>query len=152
MEQQDLLLGLEDEIYLKRVRSGIRFANYLVDLIAFRTIIFIVTKLIIAFDPDDYANFISGLGQVGLFVVNYLFSMAIIVLYYTILEGSTRGSTLGKVVTGTRVVMSDGSFLTWNAAFMRSLSRIVPFEPFSAFSGNPWHDSWTNTVVIKSRR
>jgi uncharacterized RDD family membrane protein YckC len=68
------------------------------------------------------------------------------------MEGSAKGKTLGKLITGTRALKMDGGNLTWKVAFMRSLCRIVPFEAFSAFGGNPWHDRWTDTIVVKERK
>jgi hypothetical protein len=35
---------------------------------------------------------------------------------------------------------------------LRTLCRIVPFEPFSAFGGHPWHDKWTRTYVIDVKK
>jgi|SRR5688572_15761038 uncharacterized RDD family membrane protein YckC len=71
-------------------------------------------------------------------------------LYYTICEKSFKGYTLGKLLTGTRAIRNDGGELTFKDAFLRSLSRLVPFEAFSGF-GTPWHDTWTKTTVIKAR-
>ena len=62
-----------------------------------------------------------------------------------------KGYTVGKLITGTRAIREDGKELTFKNAILRSLSRMVPFEPFSAFGGSPWHDRWTKTRVIKSR-
>jgi hypothetical protein len=43
-----------------------------------------------------------------------------------------------------------GNYLIDRIAFLRSLSRLVPFEPFSALKkpSYPWHDRWTRTLVI----
>jgi hypothetical protein len=51
------------------------------------------------------------------------------------------------MITGTKAVNHDGSNISAKTAFLRTLCRLVPFEPFSAF-GIPWHDSWTHTHVI----
>jgi hypothetical protein len=40
--------------------------------------------------------------------------------------------------------------LTFKDALLRSLCRLIPFEVFSGF-GVPWHDSLTNTMVVKKR-
>jgi len=80
---------------------------------------------------------------------NFLISFIVIISYYTVLEGATKGRTLGKFVTGTVAVKQDGSAITWKDAFLRSLCRLVPFEPFSALGRMPWHDKWTKTIVIK---
>ena len=73
-------------------------------------------------------------------------------LYYTVFEAAA-GRTLGKFVTGTKVVDQYGNKPSTKDAFLRSLSRFVPFEPFS-FLGNTargWHDTWTNTYVVNAR-
>ena len=43
-----------------------------------------------------------------------------------------------------------GNYLIDRIAFLRSLCRLVPFEPFSALKkpSYPWHDRWTRTLVI----
>ena len=97
----------------------------------------------LAYEHDDNTFDLLFLGYiVGIF--NYLF-------YYTICEKSFKGYTLGKLLTGTRAIRNDGQELTFKDAVLRSLSRIVPFEAFSALGGTPWHDRWTDTRVIKSR-
>lgn len=61
-----------------------------------------------------------------------------------------KGSSLGKLITGTRAVREDGSPITASEAFGRGFSRIVPFEAFSALGNNtwPWHDQWSHTYVV----
>jgi len=71
------------------------------------------------------------------------------VSYFTFMEGATGGKSIGKIITRSKAVKEDGTSITWNDALLRSLSRIVPFEPFSAFGGQPWHDRWTNTKVVR---
>ena len=84
--------------------------------------------------------------------MQYLCAIVIIVGYYTVFEATTKGRTLGKFITGTQAVREDGSNITWKDAFIRSLCRLVPFEPFSTFGVLPWHDSWSKTIVIKKSK
>ena len=134
-EQKDLLV--EQDVLLTPAQPGLRFANYVIDIIAFYVIFFIVV----------YAGAgIINATNIGLL---YLVVFTILIAYYTIMEGATNGKTLGKLVTKTRAVKKDGTTFTLRDAFLRSLCRLVPFEPFTAFSGYPWHDKWTNTIVIK---
>jgi len=156
-QQEDLLQEIEQEAYLERVSPGMRFANYIIDLIVFYVLYFITFIAIgaiyatstaaaderISLDRD---SFILSMGFV------YLVVFGVFLIYYTVMEGATKGRTIGKLVTGSRVVMNDGTPFTWKAAFLRSLCRLIPFEAFSAFGGNPWHDSITNTAVVKMRR
>ncbi len=150
MEQSspDLLNEFEGQVNLEPVSPGIRFANYIIDLIAFYALIFGAGILI---GIAAYSNDSSLDGDVapGL---DLIITIGIIVGYYTLLEGLTKGRTLGKLATGTIVLKEDGSQITFKDAFLRSLSRLVPFEPFSALGGKPWHDTWTHTVVVKKQK
>lgn len=83
---------------------------------------------------------------------NYVVGCICIICLYTLMEGSTKGRSLGKLVTRTQVLKEDGSIITYKDAFLRSLCRIVPFEMFSALGGYPWHDRWTKTIVVKKRQ
>jgi len=81
-----------------------------------------------------------------------LFAFLSIFAYYVVLEGFF-GVTVGKVVTGTRVVALDGGKTGLLAVIGRTMARFVPFEPFS-YLGGPvgWHDSWSGTRVVSTRR
>jgi uncharacterized RDD family membrane protein YckC len=74
-------------------------------------------------------------------------------IYVSLMESMLKGKTIGKLVTGTRAVYTDGSRIDTGTAWQRGFSRIVPFEPFSALGSesDPWHDRWTNTYVIVER-
>jgi len=58
--------------------------------------------------------------------------------------------TPAKWLTKTRVIAVDGSKPRFTQILGRTLSRFVPFEPFSFFFGpRGWHDSWSGTRVVK---
>lgn len=141
METQDLLQDIEQEIVLEHAGVGQRFANYLIDILC-------IYALVIAF--GIVASVLSGSvifqeGSFGIYVTLY----STLILYYTVIEGLSKGRTVGKLITRTKVVKEDGSAISFGDAFRRSFSRIVPFEAFSAFGGHPWHDRWTQTYVVK---
>jgi uncharacterized RDD family membrane protein YckC len=143
---QDLLQDLDEIVVLNPATQGQRFANYIIDLIiayAFAFLLLLMLELIV--------DMMGGNGDqiLGETVVSYLAMYIALIWYYTMLEAINKGRTIGKLITGTYAVASDGKPLTWKAAFYRSLCRIVPFEPFSGFSDAPWHDKWTQTVVVK---
>ena len=73
-------------------------------------------------------------------------------LYYAISECLT-GRTIGKLITGTKVVDADGNKPSFGKALGRSLCRHIPFEPFSVLSSDArgWHDSIPKTWVVRSR-
>lgn len=127
--------------------KGQRFANYFIDVIAFYVIILTLGGL-----------FLGGLTEAAMdpsmgFVLNLLFIGGWLG-YYTIMEATT-GKTLGKMVTGTKVIRDqDGGKPSWGQALGRAAARLVPFEFISIFisaEGVMWHDKWPNTKVIKGR-
>jgi uncharacterized RDD family membrane protein YckC len=123
--------------------QGIRFANYLIDLIVFYAFSFAVGFVLYYV---ELGALLDGLNEL---VLN-LISLLVYVAYYTLLEGTT-GKTIGKMITGTRVVTEDGQKPGWGQLIGRNFTRLIPFEPFTMLTGNPWHDSWTNTRVVKKR-
>lgn len=149
MEQQDLLLDLETEILIEPASVGARFANYVIDLISCWLFTIILSATIALFFLENNSPYTSYKNSNPPFYIDYLVRSITIVIYYTLIEGLFKGRTLGKLFTGTKAVKEDGSPITWKDALLRSLCRLVPFEPFSAFGGQPWHDKWTKTVVIK---
>jgi uncharacterized RDD family membrane protein YckC len=71
--------------------------------------------------------------------------------YYFLCEATT-GRTVGKLVSGTRVVTESGGKPTTLQILQRTLSRMVPFEPFSFFGPSTgWHDRWSKTRVVMAR-
>ena len=153
MEQETSLLDIENEIYAEPASTGQRFANHIIDLIIFYIVLFAVGTMIGLGYVASNTNFDSrGSSLTGSKFVDYILIYSIYILLYTLFEGASKGRTIGKWITGTKAVTQSGADITWDDAFKRSLSRIVPFEPFSAFGGNPWHDRWTHTKVIKLRK
>jgi uncharacterized RDD family membrane protein YckC len=143
----ELLAELSESLYEQPASVGQRFLNYLIDIIFFYIIVIALTAVaVISFGEfilqEDNSTGMSALLQ-------YLISYTIYVATYTFFETVTNGRTIGKMVTKTRAVKLDGSAISFNDALKRSLVRIIPVEAFSAFGGNPWHDRWTDTKVIR---
>jgi len=94
---------------------------------------------VFGFIPEDMSD--DGWIVFGVFV--YFF-------YYIFTEYFT-GKTLGKLMTGTKVVLEDGSKPLFSTLFIRTLVRLIPFEAFSFLNKDVrgWHDKWSRTRVIK---
>ena len=159
---EPLQSGLADELIEFQyvyASTGQRFLNFLIDNILMRFGLSILTGIgvgiILAFLFPEYMIRISEnpdtTTNLDLFLLAYAIGIVNYLLYYTICEKAFKGYTLGKLITGTRAIREDGGELTFKDAFLRSLSRLVPFEVFSGFGGHPWHDTWTKTMVIRSR-
>lgn len=83
----------------------------------------------------------------------------IAIMYYVLLEGIA-GGTIGKFLTGIRVVHEDGTKLGWAGAIVRNVARVVDAFPYGlpylvgAISvwASPTHqrlgDRWANSVVV----
>jgi uncharacterized RDD family membrane protein YckC len=71
-------------------------------------------------------------------------------LYYFVFEASMQSSP-GKLIMGRVVVNEYGEKPALNQILARSFSRIVPFEPFSCFSTLGWHDTWSDTYVLRKK-
>ena len=158
MQQQietNMLQDIEQDIYLEPASVGARFANFLIDTIVYYAAFILIGAAIgIVFQGtgEDMETSFLFREDSGSILLQYAVSISTHLAIFTVLEGSTNGKTLGKLITGTRARRLDREALSWKDAFMRSLCRLVPFEPFSAFDGFPWHDRWTNTTVTKERK
>ena len=140
--------------------QGQRFLNWLIDNLFINYIIGYGTGILLgiilqSLAPDYLYNLTSTRQSGGWGIEFYLlaYSIAIVnyMFYYTLSEKIFKGYTLGKLITGSRAIRQDGQELTIKDAALRSISRCVPFEVFSGFSTLTWHDSWTDTMVVKSR-
>ena len=157
-EQKDFLAeesnSLDQFVYASQ---GQRFLNWLIDNLLMQYGLSYLTGMAIGFlivisAPDFFEN-VSNDGEFSgpIILLSFLIAYLNYIIYYTICEKLFKGYTLGKIITGTRAIRQDGKELTFKDALLRSLSRLVPFELFSGFNTLTWHDSWTNTMVIKSR-
>jgi uncharacterized RDD family membrane protein YckC len=138
-------------VELVQASSGTRFSNLLID--------WIIRYLLWRFLLGPLAiNVIVSIGlytgdSVGLNLELYIFAVVFDVMIIAIQEASMGGKTIGKLVTRTHAVNIDGTPINFRKALLRSLSRAVPFEAFSALGSPcyPWHDRWTDTLVIDEK-
>jgi uncharacterized RDD family membrane protein YckC len=120
---------------------GRRLANFIVDYLA-RGVLGLALGRVIA--------------EVGIPVHEYAvvftiaFTLFTYMLYYVAFE-AIFGFTIGKMVTGTRVVTVDGHRPTFLQILGRTAARFVPIEPFSIFGSTlcGWHDRWSGTRVVR---
>ncbi|MBC7848103.1 MAG: RDD family protein [Chitinophagaceae bacterium] len=148
----NLLQDFDDEMQVQPASKGARFFTLLIDLACYYALAVIygfIFGLALASNGGDIQDSYLFQNTGSALFLRYLISFALFLTYYTIMEGATKGRTVGKFITGTRAVREDGSAITWKDAFLRTLCRFVPFEPFSGLGVRPWHDEWTRTEVIK---
>ncbi|HRH98415.1 MAG TPA: RDD family protein [Prosthecobacter sp.] len=130
-----------------------RFLDYLIDRLVVVGIICAIAKFTgysrhVIFGHGG-VTFLNGTQTMADFGYTYL---AGFLLYYTCFEGLF-GRSVGKWITGTKVVGVAGTSLSFPKAALRSLCRLVPFEPFSFLGADAtgWHDKWTCTRVVDLR-
>jgi uncharacterized RDD family membrane protein YckC len=126
--------------------NGARFLNYFFDWL-FTTLLGGIVGGVLG-----YAGYEERLTRMNWFEQQFL-GYLIYAAYYFALELSF-GWTLGKLITGTRVVDARGARPSSGKLLGRSFARVVPFEPLSFLgsTGIGWHDRWSGTRVISLRR
>lgn len=71
-------------------------------------------------------------------------------VYYVLFE-SILGASAAKLLTGSRVVTFSGQRPDPYNVLLRSLCRNIPFEPISFFGRSGWHDTLSETDVVKEK-
>jgi uncharacterized RDD family membrane protein YckC len=133
----------ESDIELVTASTGQRLVNYIVDNIVVRLLLFLFVSIV------DQTQFLARAADDFLL----LFILAIIGLligYYWVGE-FVWGRTVGKLLTGTKVVTDEGYRPSALSVLGRTFARIVPFEAFSIFFDSDrlmWHDTWAGTMVV----
>src|SRR5690242_6973626 len=115
--QQDILTDIEETIWYQDASVGTRFLNFLIDFVC----IVALTVLVLLF-------FIPEISEAGYQVLIYTMFLA----YYSLLETSTNGRTIGKFITRTKAIRLDRAEFSGGNAVLRSLCRLVPFDSISA--------------------
>jgi uncharacterized RDD family membrane protein YckC len=109
-----------------------RLCNWLVDSLAIQVLVFLTW-----FALREHISFAL------LVVIAYVEGSAYYVLYEGLLQ-----QTLGKRLTGTRVVSLESCKPGIHAAARRTVARMIPFHVLSYWKGTWWHDRWTDTRVV----
>jgi uncharacterized RDD family membrane protein YckC len=143
---------LEDAEYqLVQASSGKRLANLIIDRLLFVAFLFGFAFVLELMNANFFIYFDST--DIGIRILDQIFTTVFFAVFVFLFEVITKGKTIGKFITGTRAVKQNGNTITPKDALMRALSRMVPFEAFSALGSPcyPWHDKWTDTHVIDEK-
>lgn len=132
----------------------LRFINYVVDYVISLVVIILLFGLsAIAYSLISGEDIYITLERFETMdpIVDRLVTFVLYAILMIIVEIVTKGRSLGKYITGTMVVKSDNSTLTTRDIFIRNSSRLIPFDILSFIGQNGWHDSLTNTRVVKKK-
>ncbi len=141
---------LSPTVELNKATQGTRLINYIIDAIVFYVLIFffgVFLGILSAIGIDAPLQFFLYLNEIPAF--DYLFTSILYFIYIFSIEYLTKGKSIGKFITKTRVVSIDGTVPTQKDFFIRNISRLVPFDGFSFLLANGgWHDLWSDTRVV----
>ncbi len=124
-----------------------RFLNFIVDTLCFYVCMFVLGIGL------GVAMVAGGLSEEAMALIANVIGIPAFLAYFVVLE-SLGGKTVGKLLTGTRVIRNDGGSPTFLQILGRTAARMIPFEPFSFLFGDNttgWHDSLSGTRVIDER-
>jgi uncharacterized RDD family membrane protein YckC len=153
-ESREVKQDLFDDTKYKLVQASHakRFGNYIIDLVAFNILFFIGLMVAANIDPQ-VLKWVEKTTEQGFAFTEQLLILVVYGTYMFMVEALFKGKSLGKLITGTRVLRQDGNPITVRDAQLRGLCRMIPFHPFSALGMPcyPWHDRWTKTFVIDEK-
>lgn len=132
----NLILVITPELVASRWQ---RFFTYLIDTVCIYALTIAIFGAIGVLSVYvDFLTIIAVFLEKSSGLVDRLLGYLITVIFYLFVEGFFR-ITPGKLKAGTRIVKLDGSRISFKDAAIRSLSRLIPFEPLSIFfsKGNP---------------
>lgn len=137
------LLDFEKKAEFVAASLGKRAVNYIIDIFFVAFIFAIIANVFNISTTLTVEN--KDNSSVILFIT--FFS-----LYYILLEYKF-GKTIGKFITRTRVVSTNGNDLSIGQCIGRFLCRIIPLEWISGIimHGVFWHDSIPNTLVVDDK-
>ncbi len=130
-------------------KNGKRFLNFLIDLVVifiFQMIVGAIFGVLLVVQGRE--------AELETMTLEFtLINVVVWLLYYGLMEGLF-GLTIGKLITGTRVVDNyTHERPSFPRVMLRTLCRVIPFEHFSYFGNKPggWHDHLSKTRTIDIR-
>ncbi|WP_282630359.1 RDD family protein [Empedobacter sedimenti] len=142
-------------VYDNKANQGLRFLNFIIDylFIAIISYFLVVIIFLIKFIITQDLSIVNNLSKSV--VENQLIIRSLYQVYYFIIiffiEFLTKGRSLGKLITGTKVVMIDGSIPTTKNYFYRNLCRMIPLDQLTFLGENGWHDKFSKTRVVNKK-
>jgi len=134
-----------------RAEKLTRFANFFIDRLVisvfFLALGFIASLLYNLANIDFLINIVYKMSEINRFF-DILITSLIYFMYTFLIEYYTKGRSIGKYITGTKVICIDGTEPTFKDYLIRNISRLIPFDGLSFLGENGWHDKWSETRVI----
>jgi uncharacterized RDD family membrane protein YckC len=128
-----------------RAGKGQRLLTYVIDYVAVILCSFVFGFVVVLAFGQSGADILTQ-------IPDFVLGLILFMIYYIVMEASC-SRTVGKLVTGTKVVTESGERPSFGQIVGRTFCRFIPFEALSFLGegGQGWHDSISKTQVIKSR-
>jgi uncharacterized RDD family membrane protein YckC len=140
--------GETSNSYFVRASKWQRFLHPLIDTIVTIAIFSPLLKFFVDYDSDGLSRYILQTHESRIQENMLLVILALRIVYYLFYE-AVFGFTPAKLLTSTRTIDYDGNKPSFKKVFVRTVSRLVPFEAFSFFADDGWHDKWSETLVVE---
>lgn len=123
----------------------LRLVNFIIDYISYIFFSMLLGIVIALLFGKAGINYLQSIPR-------FFLGVPIVFTYYLVLE-ATLGRTLGKFVTGTKVVNGQGLKPSFSQILGRSLTRLIPLEglTFLSRTRRGWHDRLPDTYVVRCR-
>jgi uncharacterized RDD family membrane protein YckC len=142
--KNDLKNRIEEqkELDTKRVNPLVRIIHFLVDTTLFFTIAILLYSIL-----GLFINFSENLTLFKFW--NYLILAIAFLGYYIFMEAKYQ-TTVGKIITKTKVVTKDGKKPEFTDIVRRTLFRLIPVDQISfLFLSEGFHDYLSETTIVK---
>lgn len=140
-----------DDLVYQPASKGKRFLTYFLDRFAVLGFAMGVGLVLAVLEEANLIHgFIDWIENISS-VQDFVFTALLSVVYYVGME-SLFSRSLGKLITGTKVLSEAGLKPSFLSIVGRSFARLVPFEAFSFLGERGWHDSWSGTQVVDVRK
>ncbi|WP_108807662.1 RDD family protein [Aquimarina spinulae] len=144
LAEKEKQLTITRTVVGKEASQGKRFTNYILDSICILVFGF-VFGIVVAFIFPSMLSILETDSR----IIDYGLGFILGMIYYSFFEITT-GRTIGKLITGTKVVDEYGNNPDMQTILVRSLCRHIPFNAFSFLGdGSGWHDTLSKTKVIE---
>jgi uncharacterized RDD family membrane protein YckC len=135
----------------KLVASGlIRFINYILDIVFILVTVFVLA-IILAIFANIFAwqEVLFWMGSMSDLDGQLVF-FGTFLIYYIFFEGLF-GRSVAKFITGTTVVNENGVKPDFGTILKRTFCRLIPFDALSFLGSRGWHDSISDTYVVRKK-
>jgi uncharacterized RDD family membrane protein YckC len=133
---------------MNKVSKLKRLVNFLIDsliigilsIVVFYILSYVFIKL----------NLLSSIGEREIISID-IFLLIIAFMYYFISE-SMLGRTVGKYITGTKLVNAKGDIPSVLSIFLRTIIRLIPLDSITyLFDSVVWHDKYSSTYLVSNK-